>query len=454
MIDTHVHLDFPQFDKDRSEVIKRAKSEGIIRIINIGVDLESSRQSVELADEYDEVYATVGFHPHDASKLSLNSLKELRRLAEHAKVLAIGEIGLDFYRNLSPKDVQIQAFKDQIKLALDMNKPIVVHIRNAWDEGLSILEKADAKRVGGVLHCFSGDFAQAKKGLDLGFYLSFNGTLTYHKSKSAELVKRLPLDFILTETDCPYLTPSPHRGKRNEPSYVKLVGEKLADLFSPLTYQDIERITTTNAGMLFGLNLESNPEIAYPIRNSLYLNLTNECTNSCSFCVRFESDFVKGHNLKLDHEPNFQEVIEAMRDFQKYDEVVFCGLGEPTLRLDLLKKVAKTVKEKGVKTRLNTNGEGNLIHKRRIVPELVGLIDAVSISLNVDTSEKYDKICKSRFGKGVFYDVIDFIKECRKLLPETLITVLDLPETDLVKCESIAKDLDVKLKVRHHKIVG
>jgi TatD DNase family protein len=454
MIDTHAHLDFPQFDKDRKEVIRKAKNEGIIRIINIGVDLESSRKSVELADQYDEIYATVGFHPHDADKLSLNSLRELKRLAEHPKVVGIGEIGLDYYRNLSPRDVQAQAFEDQIKLALDVNKPIVVHIRNAWDQGLSILKKTDAKKVGGVLHCFSGNFSQAQEGLNLGFYLSFNGTLTYHKSKSAELIKKLPLDFILTETDCPYLTPSPHRGKRNEPSYVKLVGEKLTQLFSPLTYQDIERITTVNAQKLFGLNLKFKPQIAYPIRNSLYLNLTNQCTNSCSFCVRFYSDFVKGHYLRLDHEPNFQEAIAAMGDFQKYDEVVFCGFGEPTLRLDLLKKIAKHVKEKGVITRLNSNGEGNLIHKRNIVPELVGLIDVASVSLNVDTSEKYDKICKSKFGKGVFYDVIDFIKECKKHLPETVVTVLDLPETDLKKCEEVAKELGVKLRVRHYKKAG
>jgi TatD DNase family protein len=454
MIDTHAHLDFPQFDKDREEVIKKSKKEGITRIINIGVDLNSSRKSVELADKYDEIYATVGFHPHDASKLNLNSLKELKRLAQHPKVVGIGEIGLDYFRNLSPRDVQIQAFKDQIKLALDVNKPIVVHIRNAWDEGLSILKKTNAKKVGGVLHCFSGNLAQAQEGLDLGFYLSFNGTLTYHKSKSAELVKKLPLDFILTETDCPYLTPAPHRGKRNEPAYVKLVGEKLSQLFSPLTFQDIKRITTVNAQRLFGLNIRFKPKIAYTIRNSLYLNLTNDCTNSCTFCIRFYSDFVKGHYLRLDHEPNYQEVIAAMGDFQKYDEVVFCGFGEPTLRLDLLKKIAKYVKEKGGKTRLNTNGEGNLIHKRNMVPELAGLIDVASVSLNVDTSDKYDKICKSKYGQGVFYDVIDFIKECKKHLPETIVTFLDLPETDLKKCEEIAKDLDVKFRVRHYKKVG
>jgi TatD DNase family protein len=156
----------------------------------------------------------------------------------------------------------------------------------------------------------------------------------------------------------------------------------------------------------------------------------------------------------LDHEPNFQEVIAAMGDFQKYDEVVFCGFGEPTMRLDLLKKIAKYVKEKGGKTRLNTNGEGNLIHRRNIVPELSGLIDVASVSLNVDTSDKYDKICKSKYGQGVFYDVIDFARECKKHLPETIITFLDLPETDLKKCEEIAKDLDVKFRIRHYKKVG
>jgi TatD DNase family protein len=163
---------------------------------------------------------------------------------------------------------------------------------------------------------------------------------------------------------------------------------------------------------------------------------------------------VKGHLLKLDKEPDYDEVIKSIGDPKKYDEVVFCGYGEPTLRLDLLKKVAQWLKERGITVRLNTNGEGNLIHKRNIVPELVGLVDIASISLNVDSSEKYDRICKSQFGEGVFYKVLDFLKECKKLLPKTIITVLDLPETDLERSGKIAEELGVELKMRHWDVVG
>ena len=454
MIDTHAHLDFPQFDKDREEVIKSSFDSGVERIINIGVDLESSRKSIELAEKFPEIYATVGVHPHDAKKVDDTYLNELRKLASNKKVCAIGEIGLDFYRNLSPKDKQTEAFEKQIGLAQKLNLPIVVHIRGAYKEALTILKRKSAQKIGGVLHCFSGDLKEARIGLDLGFYLSFNGSLTYHNSKSAEIARKIPLDFILTETDSPYLTPFPHRGERNRPDYVSLVIKKLSEIFSPLTFEDIERITSLNANKLFKLGLKSEPKIAYPIRNSLYLNLTNRCTNSCSFCVRYQKDFVKGHLLKLDKEPDYDEVIKSIGDPKKYDEVVFCGYGEPTLRLDLLKTVAHWLKEKRVTVRLNTNGEGSLIHKRNIVPELVGLVDIASISLNVDSSEKYDKICKPSFGEGVFYKVLDFAKECKKLLPKTLITVLDLPETDLGRCKEIAKELGMELKVRHCDIVG
>ena len=446
MIDTHTHLDFPQFDKDREEVIKTSFASGVERIINIGVDLESSRKSIELADKYLEIYATVGVHPHDAKKVDDTYLNELEKLAKKRKVCAIGEIGLDFYRNLSPKDKQTEAFEKQIDLAQELNLPIVVHIRGAYKEALAILKNKNDHHIGGVLHCFSGDLKEAKIGLDLGFYLSFNGTLTYSNSRVVEIAKKIPLDFILTETDCPYLPPVPHRGERNRPHYVRLVIEKLAEILSPLTFKDIERITTLNANRLFGLGLESKPKIAYPIRNSLYLNITNRCSNSRSFCVRYQKDFVKGHFLKLEEEPDYDEVVQSIGDPKKYDEVVFCGYEEPTLRLDLLKKVAQWLKERNVQVRLNTNGEGNLIHQRNIVPELVSLIDVVSISLNVDTSEKYDKICRSQFGKGVLNKVLDFVRECKKLLPKTIITVLDLPETDLEKCRQMAEELGVELK--------
>jgi TatD DNase family protein len=454
VIDTHTHLDLKDFNQDRRKVIESALSNGVEKIINVGFDLKSSRKSIQLTEEFEQIYAAVGFHPHDAKDLNAKSLKKIEELANHPKVVAIGEIGLDFYRNLSSREDQIKAFKEQIELARNMNLPIMVHSRDAHDQVLEILKDTNACQVGGVLHSFTGNADHAKLAQDMGFYFGFNGMLTYKESKTVQVARGVPIDSILIETDCPYLPPAPHRGKRNQPAYVRYVLEKLTDLFSPLTFEDLNRITSLNANQLFRLDKKSPPKIAYPIRNSLYLNITNLCSNSCCFCVRNYTDFVKGHNLRLDHEPSYQEVIGSLNHLENYEEVVFCGYGEPTIRLDLLKEVARFLKSKNAKVRLNTNGQGNLIHKRDIVPELVGLIDTASISLNVDDSKKYDQLCKSEFGENIFEKVIDFAKECKRLLPKTVLTFLDMPEIDLKRCEKIAKKLEVELRIRHYNKVG
>jgi TatD DNase family protein len=454
VIDTHTHLDLKDFDKDRRKVIESALSNSVEKIINVGFDLKSSQKSVQLAEEFEQIYAAVGFHPHDAKDLNATSLKKIEELANHPKVVAIGEIGLDFYRNLSSRQDQIKAFRGQIELAQNLNLPIVVHSRDAHDQTLEILKETNAQQVGGVLHSFTGNADDAKVAQDMGFYFGFNGMLTYKESKTVQVARGLPIDSILIETDCPYLSPVPHRGERNQPAYVKYVLEKLTDLFSPLTFEDLERITSLNANHLFRLDKKSPPQIAYPIRNSLYLNITNRCSNSCCFCVRDYTDYVKGHNLRLDHEPTYEEVMGSLNHLEEYEEVVFCGYGEPTIRLDLLKEVAKFLKNKNVKVRLNTNGQGNLIHKRNIVPELVGLLDTASISLNVDDGKKYDQLCKSEFGENVFERVIDFAKECKRLLPKTVLTFLDMPGVDLKRCEKIAKELGVESKIRHYNKVG
>lgn len=454
MIDTHAHLDFKQFDKDRPQIIECAVSSGVERIINVGVDLKSSQNSVKLAQEYDQIYAAVGFHPHDAKHLTERSLKEIEKLAENEKVVAIGETGLDFYRNLSPPKEQIQAFKRQIHLAKKLKLPLVVHVREAWEEALVVLRESDAVAVGGVLHSFAGSSEQAAAALEMGFDLGFNGILTYPDSEASQVARELPVDSILVETDCPYLTPEPNRRKRNQPAYVKFVLQRLAELFSPLTFEDVERITTLNACQLFKLGKRFPPEIAYPIRDSLYLNITNRCSNACVFCVRNHTDFVKGHNLRLDHEPSHQEVIASLGNLKDYKEVVFCGYGEPTMRLDLLKEVARYLKSQGAMVRLNTNGLGNLVHKRNIVPELAGLIDTASVSINADDGENYVRLCRPRFGENAFGQVVAFARECGRFLPRTVLTVLDMPEVDLRRCEKIARDLGVEFKIRHYKKVG
>jgi TatD DNase family protein len=262
LIDTHAHLDFPQFDADREAVIERARRAGVAAIVNVGTDLVSSRRAVALAQEYPDVYAAVGMHPHDAKKLDGAALAELRELAHHREVVAVGEIGLDFYRDLSPRDVQRRAFQAQLAWAAKLAKPVVIHDRDAHDEIMEILSDwaaglKNSPLAGrlGVLHTFSGDLAMAEEAVALGFYLSISGPVTYKNARRLpDVVGALPLDRLLVETDCPYLAPHPHRGKRNEPANVRLVAERIADLRG-VTARELAAATTANAQRLFGFRV-------------------------------------------------------------------------------------------------------------------------------------------------------------------------------------------------------
>ena len=251
LTDTHAHLDFPQFDGDREEVIARALAAGVGSIINVGADLASSRRAVALAEAHPQIYAAVGVHPHDAKTLTDEVLKELRELAQHPKVIAIGEIGLDFYRDLSPRDEQQRAFERQLALASELGKPVIIHDRQAHAEVLAILRRWPGLR--GVLHCFSGDLDMAHEAIEMGFYISVGGPVTFKNARRLpEIVRQLPLERLLVETDCPYLAPHPYRGKRNEPAYVRLVAQKVAEL-KGVPLERVARVTTANARQLFGL---------------------------------------------------------------------------------------------------------------------------------------------------------------------------------------------------------
>ena len=269
LIDTHAHLDFSKFDGDRPAVVKRARAAGVSEIVNVGTDLVSSRRAVDLAEEYEVVYAAVGVHPHGAKALDGATLEELRELAQRPKVVAVGEIGLDYYRNLSPRDAQRRAFRAQLAWAAKLGKPVIIHDRDAHDEILQTLSTwaaglENSRLTGrlGVLHTFSGDLEMAQKAIDLGFYISISGPVTYRNARQLpEIVRALPLDRLLVETDCPFLAPEPHRGKRNEPAYTRLVAERLAKL-KGIPFDDLARATTANARRLFELaNTEVEEEL-------------------------------------------------------------------------------------------------------------------------------------------------------------------------------------------------
>jgi len=255
LTDTHTHLDFPEFDGDRERVIEQALAAGVRAIVNVGTDLDSSRAAVALAGAHPQIYAAVGVHPHDAKTMTVEILEELRTLAKHPKVVAIGEIGLDFYRDLSPREKQRQVFEQQLALASETGKPVIIHDREAHKEVMAILRRwaEGCQQPVGVLHCFSGDLAMAQEAIKLGFYISIAGPVTFQNARRLrELVRQLPLEKLLVETDCPYLTPHPHRGKRNEPAYVKLVAQEVTHI-KGLTLEEVARVTSDNARALFAL---------------------------------------------------------------------------------------------------------------------------------------------------------------------------------------------------------
>lgn len=247
LVDTHCHLDNEKFDEDRLEVIERIK-ENLEFCVNIGYDLASSKKSLKLAKEYDFIYAVIGVHPIDIAEYDEEVEKELELLGKNPKVVAIGEIGLDYHWMTEPKEIQQERFKRQLELAERLNKPVVIHTRDAMEDTVNILK--DYPNITGVIHCYPGSLETAKQLVDR-FYLGIGGTLTFKNSKKAvEVVKDIPLDRIVIETDCPYLTPEPFRGKRNEPIYVEYVAKKIAEI-KEISVEDVTKITTENAKKLY-----------------------------------------------------------------------------------------------------------------------------------------------------------------------------------------------------------
>lgn len=231
LVDSHCHLDAPKFDEDRTEAIARARAAGVERMINVGCDLASSRRSIDLAQTHPDIFATVGVHPHEAKDAPAGFDDTLVTLAAHARCVAIGECGLDYYYDHSPRDVQRRVFAQQIAAAKRARKPLVLHVRDAFDEAVDILEAEGAREVGGVFHCFTGNVAQAKRALDIGFLLSMPGVVTFKNAGELPDVARMaPREMLLVETDAPYMAPHPHRGKRNEPAFVALTAAFVADV--------------------------------------------------------------------------------------------------------------------------------------------------------------------------------------------------------------------------------
>lgn len=453
MIDTHCHLDLLK----KEDLEETLKDEGLEYLITVGYDRKTIKNAIRLSEEKDHVFCAIGFHPHEADKVKEEDFEWLKELAtKHPKVKALGEMGLDFYKDYSDRKRQEEVFIRQIAIARELGLPIVVHSRDAEEETIRILREEKAYEVGGVMHCFTGSYEFMKACVDLGFYISYSGIITYPNAQALrEVVKKTPTYRLLIETDAPFLAPQPVRGKPNKPPYIRHTAEILAQLIPNSSFEDVERMTSENAKLLFNLIDGKKETITYVINNKLYINLTNKCNLHCAFCQRErERNFmVKGYWVWVSRDPSVEEIIREIGNPKKYEEVVFCGYGEPTLRFSALKEIAKWVKEKGGRVRVDTNGLMFTFLPREKLKELKGLVDVWSVSLNAPDKETYDRVCRPAQANA-FEMVIDFIKEALKEGFEVVATAVDYDGVDMKKTEELARSLGAKFRGRVYEVVG
>ncbi|MBS4175784.1 TatD family hydrolase [Bacillus sp. FJAT-49736] len=254
LFDTHVHLNDEQYDQDLEKVIENALAADVEKMIVVGFDRPTITKAMDLIEKYDFLYASIGWHPVDAIDMTEKDLKWIEELSSHPKVVALGEMGLDYHWDKSPEDIQKEVFRKQIRLAKKVNLPIIIHNREATQDIVEILKEEKASEVGGIMHCFSGSVDTAKECINMNFLISLGGPVTFKNAKKPkEVAKEIPLSHLLIETDCPYLAPHPYRGKRNEPAYVKLVAEQIAEI-KGVSYDEIATQTNQNAKRLFGIN--------------------------------------------------------------------------------------------------------------------------------------------------------------------------------------------------------
>lgn len=456
-IDSHAHVYFPELAKGAEDVLRRARHFGVVGMVNVGTDLASSREALAWAERFGNLFPTVGVHPHSALELDDAAFAELEKLAADNRVVGIGETGLDYYKSLSPVEEQREAFRRQIRLARDLGKALVVHNREADRDVLRWIREEGQGKVKGVLHCFSGIPDTAREALGMGFYISFSGNVTYPKNEYLRhLAKEIPLDRLLLETDCPFLAPQAVRGRTNEPAFLRHTALALAGVLG-ISMDALAAATADNTARLFGFPRPKPRVIGYVIENALYVNLTQRCPTDCGFCPRDTKPVVQGHDLTLKEEPSAAEVLADLGDVSGYDEVVFCGFGESTMRLDVMKEVARALKAKGAKRlRLNTIGLGSLTNGRDIVPELVGLLDAVSVSLNSTDPAQYEKLVRPReeYRGKAWQAMVDFTKSAAARLPEVQMTVVTVPSVDVPAARRLAESLGAKFHARTYNALG
>ena len=446
LFDTHCHLHFPEFSDDLDQVLDRALKAGIRGILVPSVDLPSSRASSGIAGERG-LWSAAGLHPNHLEEASEDSFHGIRRLCLLPQAAAVGETGLDHYRDRFPRKLQLHWFQRQIGLAEALGLPLVVHSRGAEEEVLDVLPGNPSFPV--ILHSWNGGLETTGKALSRGFYMGFTGAVTYRRSASAGVFDAVPRELVLPETDAPFLPPEPFRGRRNEPAHTGVVARWIA-LRWGVPVAEACSVLWENSLRAFRLHPENRrTHLVYPLEDRLYVNLTGLCDSDCAFCVRKRQDGIGGYFLRHPEEPSRESLLAALKaaEPREYAEVVFCGYGEPTMRPDLLAEAADMASAAGAATRLNTNG----LCLDRLSPEETGNLlrrfTRVSVSLNASGAAEYRRICPGGCDDG-WEKLMSFIRLVGKLGISGRLTAVAGSGADIPKVRALASRLEMPFTLR------
>ncbi|HEX5133139.1 MAG TPA: TatD family hydrolase [Candidatus Krumholzibacteria bacterium] len=420
MIDSHCHLNSRHFEDDREGALERAVSDGVIALMNIGFDRQSLRETMALIEEYPFIFGAAGCHPHDATTLDDAFEVEIRNALDHPRVVAVGEIGLDFYRNLAPADVQQSVFRRMIAVAREKNKPIVIHCRDAFNEVLEALA-AEGTSYRGIFHAFSGTPEEARKIFDLGFHVGIGGVITYRNARLSETVATIPLEKIVLETDSPYLTPHPWRGKRNEPSFVSHVARTIARVRG-ISLAEVARVTTENYLAAMGLDAAALPRPVYRIDEAVYIQAAS------------------AELADLDTVPP-----------DSVGEAVLTGIDDPLDRMDHALALAARARELGWQVSVNVGGLANHAAGRDVTPELAGHVDEIVLVLFGPTAESHNRLAFPAVSAEEWESMRDFVRCSVAAGIDTVCEFVAAPGFDPDPCRTFAKDLGAQYDIRMYR---
>jgi len=421
MIDSHCHLNLEHFEDDREVTIGRAINDGVTGFMNIGYDRSSLRQTLELVEEYPFMFGAAGVHPHDATSYNAELDTEVRNALDHPRMVAVGEIGLDFYRDIAPREVQLDVFRKMIALSREKDhRPIVIHCRDAFNEVIETLI-GEGVNYRGIFHAFSGGEAEANSIFTLGFHVGIGGVVTYKNARLAETVAMLPIEKLVIETDSPYLTPHPWRGKRNEPAFVAHVVRTIARVKN-MTVAEVDRITTENYFTAMGLPMEMLPRPVYKVADAVYIQAAQ--------ATPADLDSVAPDGAS---------------------EAVLTGVVDPLDNLEHTLALASHARERGWRVRVNSQGFANQTAGRDVTKELNGLVDEIDVTLFGVNSRQHDELAYPLVGNDGWEQIRDFVRSSVGSGIETVCEFVATPGFEPEPCRQFARDLGARYDIRMYR---